>query len=153
MDYVMYEKSNEEKRLNELKIRMKNCCCRYCGGKLKLKRIFYGNTKEGRVEIFCNECDRIEYGVDREIYLSAKYYVDEFGFNLYPGQEITQKLYQMNIAKICDIIAWGFKSFKLLDYDGFKVPIDISAAILGEEIVFKDQELDEIEFEIDNLEL
>lgn len=25
-------------RLQELKIRTKNCCCRYCGGELKLRR-------------------------------------------------------------------------------------------------------------------
>ena len=147
MDYVQYEKSLQETRTNELKIRVKNCCCRYCGGKLKLKRIFYGNTKDGRVEIFCSECDRIEYGVEREIFLSAKYYVDEFGFTLYPGQEITQKIYQMNVAKICVIIAWGFKSFSLLDYDGFKIPFDIATEILGEEIIFTEEELENIEIE------
>ena len=69
-DFEKRQKENE--RLEELKIRTKNCCCRYCGGDLKLRRILYGNVKEGRVEIFCNHCDRIEYGVNREIYHVAK---------------------------------------------------------------------------------
>ena len=147
MDYEKHEEMKQEQRLHELKIRLKNCCCRYCGGHLKLKRIFYGNIKEGRIEIFCSECDRIEYGIDKEIYLSAKHYVDEFDFSLYPEQEITQKIYQMSVAKICDIIAWGFKSFHLLDYDGFKVPIDISSKIIGEEIIITNEELEEIGIE------
>ena len=54
------KKHKENERIRELKIRTKNCCCRYCGGELKLRRILYGNVKEGRVEIFCNDCDRIE---------------------------------------------------------------------------------------------
>lgn len=151
MDYAKLDEVHQENRMSELKVRIKNCCCRYCGGKLKLKRIFYGNIKEGRVEIFCSECDRIEYGVDKEIYLAAKHYVDEFGFSLYPGQDVTQKTYQINIAKICDIIAWGFKSFDLLGHDGFKVPVNISTAILGEEIIFTEEDMEN--FEIEDLRL
>ena len=82
-DAAVLKKQNEEnERLYELKVRTKNCCCRYCGGELKLRRILYGNVKEGRVEIFCNECNRIEYGVNKEIYHVAKYFEDEFQINL-----------------------------------------------------------------------
>lgn len=136
------KQQKEQTRLQELKIRTKNCCCRYCGGALKLRRILYGNVKEGRVEIFCTDCDRIEYGIKREIYLAAKYFVDEFAFNIYPEQDDSVQTFQMNVAKVCDIMAWGFKKLDLLDYAGFKVPVDISGSMLGEEIIFRDGDLD-----------
>ena len=148
-DVAVLKKQNEEnERLYELKVRTKNCCCRYCGGELKLRRILYGNVKEGRVEIFCNECNRIEYGVNKEIYHVAKYFEDEFQLNLYPANDDTVRTYQMNVAKLCDIMAWGCKNLGLLEYDGFKVPVDISNSILGEEIVLYDKDLD-----IENIEI
>jgi hypothetical protein len=49
----------------------------------------------------------------------------------------------MNVAKICDIMSWGCKNLGLLEYDGFKVPVDISKSILGEEVVLYDLDLDE----------
>ena len=148
-DAAVLKKQNEEnERLYELKVRTKNCCCRYCGGELKLRRILYGNVKEGRVEIFCNECNRIEYGVNKEIYHVAKYFEDEFQLNLYPANDDTVRTYQMNVAKLCDIMAWGCKNLGLLEYDGFKVPVDISKSILGEEIVLYDKDLD-----IENIEI
>ena len=148
-DAAVLKKQNEEnERLYELKVRTKNCCCRYCGGELKLRRILYGNVKEGRVEIFCNECNRIEYGVNKEIYHVVKYFEDEFQLNLYPANDDTVRTYQMNVAKLCDIMAWGCKNLGLLEYDGFKVPVDISKSILGEEIVLYDKDLD-----IENIEI
>lgn len=135
-------------RLQELKIRTKNCCCRYCGGDLKLRRILYGNIEKGRIEIFCNDCDRIEYGVNQEIYHIAKYFVDEFAFNYFPENNDSQKTYQMNVAKICDIISWGCKNLDILDGNGFKVPINITDSILGKDVILYDADLDgEIEIE------
>ena len=55
------------------------------------------------------------------------------------------------MAKICDIIAWGCKNLGLLDEKGFKVPIDISSSILGEEVVLYDMDLDE-EVEIQDMD-
>lgn len=52
------------------------------------------------------------------------------------------KTYQMNVAKVADIIAWGCKNLDLLDYNGFKVPVNISKTILGEEVVIYKRELD-----------
>ncbi len=144
VDVQDFEKKHKEsERLNELKIRTKKCCCRYCGGELKLRRILYGNVKEGRVEIFCSDCDRIEYGVPKELYHIAKYFEDEFQLNLYPENDVSVKTYQMNVAKLCDVMAWCCKNLGILEYDGFKVPIDISQSILGEEVVLYDEDLDE----------
>ena len=143
LNLVEVERIHKDKeRLEELKIRTKNCCCRYCGGKLSLRRIVYGVTNNGRVEIFCDECDRIEYGTNQEIYEIAKYYVDEFEFNHYPDNDDSLKTYQMNVAKICDIISWGCKNLDILDYDGFKVPINITDTIMGEEVIIYKADLD-----------
>ncbi|MBO5366931.1 MAG: hypothetical protein J6A39_09955 [Peptococcaceae bacterium] len=152
-DAAVLKKQNEEnERLKELKIRTKNCCCRYCGGELKLRRILYGSVKEGRIEIFCSECDRIEYGVNKEIYHVAKYFEDEFQLNLYPANDDTIRTYQMNVAKLCDIMAWGCKNLGLLEYDGFKVPVDISKSILGEEIILYDKDLNIDDVEIADMD-
>jgi hypothetical protein len=132
----------KNQRLRELKIRVKNCCCRYCGGSLKLRRILYGNVTEGRVEIFCADCNRIEYGVDREIYHVARHFTQEFDFNMYPDNAESERTFQMNVAKVCDIIAWGCKNLGFLAYDGFKAPVDISRGIIGEDVILRDGDLD-----------
>ena len=46
-----------KKRVEMLKNRTKRCVCKYCGGKLKLKRIIFSQHEEGRIEIFCDHCD------------------------------------------------------------------------------------------------
>ncbi len=132
----------DAKRLEELKIRTKNCCCRYCGGQLKLRRILYGPVEKGRVEIFCSDCDRIEYGTNKEIYLIASYFVDEFHFNYFPENDDSLKTTQMNVAKVSDIIAWGLKNLDILSSEGFKVPVSIAGTILGEDVVLYDADLD-----------
>lgn len=138
------KKFNDFKRLDELKWRVKNCCCRYCGDRLILRRILYGNNPEGRIEIFCADCDRIEYGVEPEIYAVAKYYVDETKFNHFTENEFSERTHQMNIAKICDIMAWGCRNLGLLEKKGFTVPIDLSKSILGEDVIYRDEDLDEV---------
>ena len=90
---------NDELRLDSLKWRVKNCKCKYCGAPLRLRRIIYGNNPQGRVEIFCTECNRIEYGVEPEIYTVAKYFVEEFNFNIFPNNDDSEKTKQMNVAK------------------------------------------------------
>lgn len=136
------QEAAKAQRLQALKIRTKNCCCRYCGGDLKLRRILYGQVEKGRIEIFCSDCDRIEYGTNREIYQIARYFVDEFDFNHFPDNDATPKTYQMNVAKVCDILAWGCRHLGILDEAGFKVPIDLTGTILGEDVVLYDQDLD-----------
>lgn len=59
-----------------LKKRTKRCVCKYCGGKLKLRRIIFSEYEDARIEIFCSQCDRIEFGVEPEISRSAEYFVE-----------------------------------------------------------------------------
>ncbi len=141
-------KFNDKRRLQELKWRVKNCKCKYCGSPLKLRRIMYGKNPDGRVEIFCTECNRIEYGIEPEIYAVAKYFVEEFEFNVFPNNDDSEKTTQMNIAKVCEIMAWGMKNIGILNADGFTIPIDLSKTILGEDVIYRDYDLSDVEVEI-----
>ena len=139
---------NDELRLDGLKWRVKNCKCKYCGAPLRLRRILYGNNPQGRVEIFCTECNRIEYGVEPEIYTVAKYFVEEFNFNIFPNNDDSDKTKQMNVAKVSEIIAWAYKNMGLLSSRGFTIPIDISKSILGEDVIYRDDDISDVEVEI-----
>ena len=99
-------------------------------------------------EIFCTECNRIEYGVEPEIYTVAKYFVEEFNFNIFPNNDDSDKTKQMNVAKVSEIIAWAYKNMGLLSARGFTIPIDISKSILGEDVIYRDDDISDVEVEI-----
>jgi len=145
--------AKNEKRIDELKRRVKSCCCRYCGSKLQLRRIIYGNTEEGRVEIFCSQCNRIEYGVQKEIYLAAKYFVDEFGRSA--GQLLDDRTtpYRQRVCNVCNIMTWGLTALDLMDHEGFKVPVTPADKILAEEVIFDEKDLDDTDLLIEQLEI
>lgn len=130
-------------RLEMLKERSKRCVCKYCGGQLNLRRIIFSDFEEARIEIFCNNCDRIEFGCEKEIYRNAKYFVDELHFNCFPDLQKNEQTRKMNIAKVCEIMQWGDKNLGLLDNHGFTVPIQQNAKICGEDIILDDDDLKE----------
>lgn len=131
-----------EKRLDMLKARIKRCVCKYCGGNLHLKRIIFTEYEEARVEIFCEECDRIEFGVEPEIYLSAKFFVEESGFNCYDDLDDNERTKQMTIAKVCEIMSWQDLNLGILNKKGFCVPLDMNENFLGQCITLKNRDLD-----------
>ena len=139
------QKYNTTSRLAELKGRVKRCCCKYCGSPLEIRRIIFSNFEDGRMEIFCTACDRIEYGVEPEIYQSAKYFVEHFNFNWYTYLDENAQTKQMTIAKICDILAWQDQNLGFLDANGFTVPLNINSRLLGESLVLSNEELDALE--------
>lgn len=132
---------NSQSRLEELKGRAKRCCCKYCGGKLEVKRIVFSDHEGARIEIFCDNCQRIEYGTEPEIYQSAKYFVDEMNFNCYADLDDNEKTRQMNIAKVCEIMGWENKNLGFLTKNGFAVPLNMNSNILGESIIIDDEDL------------
>ena len=134
-------------RVEMLKGRAKRCVCKYCGGRLRIKRIIFSEHEDARVEIYCDSCQRIEYGVEQEIYQSARYFVDELKFNCYPNQDDNASTRRMTIAKVCEIMAWENKNLGLLDRDGFRVPLEVNGNILGECIILSDEDL--LEDELD----
>jgi len=129
-------------RVKGLRKRTKRCKCKYCGGKLRLKQIVYNSTVEPRIEIFCEECQRIEYGVEPEIYHLAKYYVDAYGCDYYPELDASAVKDRMNVGKVCEIIFWALNGLKLVDMEGFRVPVEMDKKMVGESIIYDLDELD-----------
>lgn len=148
---VTNEKFNfqSEKRLSMLKKRTKRCVCKYCGGKLKLRRIIFSSYEDARIEIFCDACDRIEFGVEPEIYNSAKYFVENSRFNCYPDMDDNGLTKQMTIAKVSEIMAWENQNLGFLTNNGFAVPITLNENFIGECITLSEDDLniDDIEIE------
>lgn len=128
-------------RIEMLKKRTKRCRCKYCGSPLEIRRIIYGKIEDARVEIFCSNCDRIEYGIEPEVYQVAKYFVEEMQYNAYPDLDNSETTKQMSIAKVCEIISWGCQNLGFIDDDGFKVPLDINEDLISETIIINDSDI------------
>ncbi len=55
-------------RVDRLKQRAKYCCCRYCGSELHVRQIVFHTQAMARIELYCDQCQKIEYGVEKEAY-------------------------------------------------------------------------------------
>lgn len=133
---------SSENRIENLKQRSKRCVCSYCGRALSLRRIIFNDIEDARIEIFCDNCDRIEFGVEPEIYYSAASFVDNLEFNYFEGMDQNEKTRKMNIAKVCEILAWGCKNMGLINRNGFCVPINMAQNNWAELLIVKDEEID-----------
>ena len=109
-------------RLEEIKNRSKRCVCKYCGGRLRVRMLDFGQIETANLEIFCENCDKIEYGVEPEIYHSAQYAVDILGFNAYQDRADNEQRRRLNIAKVCELLFWHDRELGILDQYGYKVP-------------------------------
>lgn len=150
---VKNEKFNfqSEKRLTMLKKRTKRCVCKYCGGKLKLRRIIFSNYEDARIEIFCDSCNRIEFGVEPEIYSSAKFFVENSRFNCYPDMDDNGLTKQMTIAKVAEIMAWENQNLGFLNSGGFTVPLNLNENFIGECITVSEDDLNDENVEIEDI--
>lgn len=110
-----------ENRIELLKQRSRRCVCSYCGGSLKLQQIMFHDIAEVRVELFCEQCNRIEFGVEPEIYASASSFIERTEFNFYDEMDQNEKTKKMNIAKACELLSWGCRYMGFIDDNGFCV--------------------------------
>ncbi len=131
-------------RSGELKARTERCVCKYCGGALELRRIVFSDYEDARIEIFCSICDRIEYGVEPEIYHCAQYFVEELDFNCYGELDDNMYTRRMTIAKVCEILTWGMKQLGFLCEEGFAVEPKLDASVVGECLLIDDEKLSEL---------
>jgi len=105
-------------RVDEMKQREKRCCCKHCGGSLEIKVIIFNKYGGSGAELYCSKCEKIEFGTEPEIYQAAKTFVDELGFNYFMDLEDNERTYKLNIAKVCEILSWGYQHWGLLDENG-----------------------------------
>lgn len=137
-----------EKRLELLKKRVQRCVCKSCGGPLSLRQLDYNEFEDARIELFCEHCDKLEFGIEPELYTSAQYYVDEYRVNLYPDMGNNQMTRRMSIAYVADIMNWAMQHMGYLTKNGFTVTPDMDGKILQECIVLNDQMADDLEKEL-----
>ena len=131
-------------RTELLKGRVNRCVCKYCGSQLQLRQLTFSDFDDARIEIFCSSCNRIEFGVEPEIYQSALYFVEEMGFDYYPDLDKNEKTKSMNVAKVCDIMAWENKTLGILNHEGFTVPITANQNIVSKCVILDDADLQEL---------
>ena len=129
-----------QKRLEMLRDRTKRCVCKYCGGHLRLKQITFSQYDDDRIEIFCEDCDRLEFGVEPEVYSSAQFFVEETGFNCYPDLDDSGKTKQMTIAKVSEIITWQNQHIGILTPQGYQIPIQ-NERFIGECTTYSEDDL------------
>ncbi len=139
MDTSLFQSKS---RLDMLKNRTKRCVCKYCGGKLTLRQIFFSEIDEARIEIFCKDCNRIEFGVEPEIYKSACFFVEQTDFNYFQNMDNTDAIAQMNIAKVSELMSWICQNIGILNDTGFTIDLDINENFIGECIVLKDSDFE-----------
>ena len=113
-------------RVERLKKRTKYCCCRYCGGELNVRQIVFHTYAEARIELYCDQCQKIEYGVEKESYMSAKAFVEATQFNYFPDMEDNEQRLQMNIAKVANMTSWQMRYLGLTNEGGFTVPVHVN---------------------------
>ena len=132
---------NSKKRLAMLKERAQRCKCKYCGGQLVVRQLSFSSLEDARIEIFCKNCDRIEFGVEPEVYSNAKFFVEETSFNCYPDLDDSGRTKQMTIAKVCEIMTWFGQNIGILKPEGFQVDLTMNEHYIGECITLSDSDL------------
>lgn len=117
------------------------CVCKYCGGPLRVKSIAFNEIVDGRTELYCDKCGRIEYGVEPEIYQNAKYYIDELDYNCYPELDYSEFTRQMSVARVAEIMDWLATNLGIVGEDGFTVPIKMDPNRVSECLHLTDADL------------
>ena len=138
------EQKEQSVRIQELRDRAARCRCRYCGHPLTLRKITYAAYDEAKIELFCEQCNRIESGAEPEIYKIAEYYVDAMKYDHFPNLDNSFRKRRMNISIICDILTWGFKNSGLLDKEGFNVALNLDEDLMGEAVSLSDSYLESL---------
>lgn len=132
-----------ENRVETLKKRKNRCVCKYCGGSLAITRIMFSDIKDARIELYCDNCERIEYGIEPEIYQSACNFVDNLEVDFYDTLDNNDSKRLMNIAKVCEIMAWGYRNVGLLNADGFTVELDMNNEVWEECMILENDQVPE----------
>ena len=104
--------------LRELEEREQRCVCKLCGGPLKRKMIVFDRYGGHGMELYCDRCQKIEYGTEPEIYALANRFIEQTQFNYYLDMHEDRRSEMLNISKICEIFSWLFREIDMLDENG-----------------------------------
>ncbi len=128
-------------RIEMLQGRLKRCCCKDCGSDLVLQRVTYSVDEAERLEIYCPQCKKIEFGVEREIYAAAKYFIDALSEPCAWDAVDQKKMRDKNVAKTAEIMAWGFSQLGVVGENGWNFPVNQNLQDLQEELQILDSDL------------
>ncbi len=144
---IDFRKQNNEMsaRIQELRKRRDRCVCKYCGNSLSLRKMTYAAYDDAKIDLFCEYCNRLEQGVEPEIYKIAEYYVDEMNYDNYPELESSERKRRMNIAIVCDLLNWGYRSIGILDEEGFSIDINFKEELVSNALSISDDDLHKVE--------
>ncbi|MBR2009171.1 MAG: hypothetical protein IJ936_03490 [Peptococcaceae bacterium] len=104
--------------LREMEEREQRCVCKMCGGPLKQKMIVFDRYGGHGMELYCEHCQKVEYGTEPEIYALANRFVEQTQFNYYLDMQEDRRSEMLNISKICEIFSWFLREIDLLDGEG-----------------------------------
>lgn len=93
------------------------------------------------MELFCNQCDRMEFGIEPEIYQSAVYFVDEFRVNYFPDFSDVSMVKKLNVSAISNIISWAMLNLGYLEKDGFIAPPQMNQQMFKRCLVLDDDSM------------
>ena len=132
---------NQAGRLVMLKDRINHCVCKYCGGRLDLKQVAFAMSVEARAEIFCPCCNRVEFGVEKEIYDSAKGFVEATDFNSYPDKDDNGVTRRMTVGKVCEIMQWHDRQIGILSHTGYRIDLSKGLRLDGDSLILTNEDM------------
>lgn len=94
------------------------CVCKLCGGNLEKKVVVYNKYGGSGLELYCPNCQKIEYGTEPEIYNLASEFVETVEFDYFPDMDDEDRHQKLNVAKVCDILGWIYRRTGVLDKTG-----------------------------------
>lgn len=98
--------------------RQERCVCKQCGSQLEIRMIIFCQYGGQGLELFCPQCQRIEYGIERELYYMAQKFIKDNEFNYFLDMAEDERSLMLNQAKIGEIFAWLFQKMALLNKNG-----------------------------------
>ena len=98
--------------------RSRRCVCRQCGTPLRVQEVIFNEYGGQGYELVCPHCQRIEYGVEPEIFEYANKFVREYEFNYFMDMPENERNIQMNVSKVCELFTWLFKEAGICTEEG-----------------------------------
>ena len=102
----------------EMQNRQQRCVCRQCGSKLEIRMIIFCQYGGQGLELYCPVCQRIEYGVEKELFDLAGKFMAETEFNYFLDMPEDKRSLELNTAKVGELFSWLFRELKLCDENG-----------------------------------
>jgi hypothetical protein len=114
-----------------------------------VRQIVFHTQAMARIELYCEQCQKIEYGVEKEAYASAKAFVEATQFNHFPDMEDNEQRLQMNVAKVCNITSWQLRYLGLTNETGLTVPVYMNEYAMEQCTTIEEDRLEQLLEEAD----